>query len=620
MKAKNGAKKMVQMFKPQTHKPFIMERNMTVVEGPRYAYRPCKLARKANVFNGTQVQWADRYDPPSDWSDDEELPAEARLEDCSWRAGPSYRELPQFHGPTPGPTDSSLTASCSVQRFLDSQLTHEFRLKTVQFTIAHCLRYRAEHTNWRTDCIERSMRRPKSRFTVASFNVWLACRLRLAQLKPEINSYSLWNRHCSLFDVQVFNAITFNQYQWVNRHLSFADLQAEPTSDDEDEESEEESEHEACDSEEEEDSSDPDEHNERASKSTTRDPHRKRRELTNLACAAFANAWNPHQYVGVDEAVRSHKHWGKQRIRFKASVHSGSLVDSLNDCETKYCIWFEEHRWLRRSSAEEEDPNDVASRLVRAASVLCDKDDQGNRTHVSTSNYCMTLDRGYGHVEAQHCLAAMGVYTNSVMVLNRTGLPRNYLRELATDLSDCGQIRVNNKWVECTHDVTVSDCRRFSYTCLHKHSHQPQATGAAGADWELALWQDSQLIICLSNFFSTSRCGFLSRGSSHSSANFSVWAPEAIWHYNMQGRSATDGSDQLRKKLCVAERRIVRAGVKGISFVFDLGITNAFIMWHFLNRPLVKNRAELDLKFSKVSTTAIVVHVAPLTACSLACR
>ena len=68
----------------------------------------------------------------------------------------------------------------------------------------------------------------------------------------------------------------------------------------------------------------------------------------------------------------------------------------------------------------------------------------------------------------------------------------------------------------------------------------------------------------------------------------------------MQGRSATDGHDQLRKKLCLAERRIVRAGHKGIAFVFDLAITNMTIIWRELAERAGVKRADLDGKYNKV--------------------
>eukprot|EP00966_Prymnesium_polylepis_P177515 4111256-Prymnesium_polylepis.1 len=60
------------------------------------------------------------------------------------------------------------------------------------------------------------------------------------------------------------------------------------------------------------------------------------------------------------------------RIRFKAAVHSGALVDSLNDCSTKYCLAFEEQHWLRKKDGEE-DPNSIKERLLRLTKILHDQ-------------------------------------------------------------------------------------------------------------------------------------------------------------------------------------------------------------------------------------------------------
>lgn len=50
----------------------------------------------------------------------------------------------------------------------------------------------------------------------------------------------------------------------------------------------------------------------------------------------------------------------------------------------------------------------------------------------------------------------------------------------------------------------------------------------------------------------------------------------------MQGRSATDSHDQLRKKLSLATRRVVRSGTKGILFAVDIAMTNGHIVHNFL--------------------------------------
>ena len=211
----------------------------------------------------------------------------------------------------------------------------------------------------------------------------------------------------------------------------------------------------------------------------------------------------------------------------------------------------------------------------------------------------MSLDRGYGHIQAQEKLAQLGIYTNAMMQMSRIGLPRVYLSELAKDLGSCGHVDVDEIPRACTHAPDAQGCRKFCFTALHKSASDPGSQSASGAEWELALWEDSMLMVAFTNFFSTSRCGLLTRGGARQRDSFSIWAPEAVWHYNVQGRSATDGADQLRKKLCLAERRICRIGNKGISFVFDIMFTNAAIMWQFL-QPATTKPSKLRRDFTKV--------------------
>ena len=67
---------------------------------------------------------------------------------------------------------------------------------------------------------------------------------------------------------------------------------------------------------------------------------------------------------------------------------------------------------------------------------------------------------------------------------------------------------------------------------LHEVLLECHAKGEA----EIAMWQDSQLIVSYNNAFSSERCGLLSRGAHGDKDSFSVYAPEAIWHYNVEGR------------------------------------------------------------------------------------
>ena len=118
----------------------------------------------------------------------------------------------------------------------------------------------------------------------------------------------------------------------------------------------------------------------------------------------------------------------------------------------------------------------------------------------------------------------------------------------------------------CKHGPDDEECNRFRFTSVHK------------GEWELQLWQDSKLIVCLTNFFSGERAGLLARGSHKSKVSYEVWAPEGVWHYNVEGRSATDGHDQKRKLVCLSERRCQRLGTKKMLWGVDLAITNGSII------------------------------------------
>ena len=97
--------------------------------------------------------------------------------------------------------------------------------------------------------------------------------------------------------------------------------------------------------------------------------------------------------------------------------------------------------------------------------------------------------------------------------------------------------------------------------------------------FEITLFRDAKLISSFGNFFSGTRAGELARGAHKQVESFQVWIPESPWHFNVEGRSATDSSDQDRKKMALAERRITRQGHKGIVFVFDIAFDNAYAMW-----------------------------------------
>lgn len=273
---------------------------------------------------------------------------------------------------------------------------------------------------------------------------------------------ALWGKYptaSSLHDFELDSCLTYHQFLFLNRHMSFA-----RTKEEEEEESDEEQDDDPSPDEDQTQcdecqhtESDDSEGYDRVDR--THDTHRKRIVITNIANAACAAAYNPHQHLGLDEGTRSTKHWDKVRIRFKASVHSGSLVDMLNDCCTNYCVWFEEQSWHSKKF-EGEEINSIKSRLLRAASCLIEKG-MDPRIGKSTSAYCISLDRGYGNVAAQDALwAEAGVYSNSMVQTNRCGMPRELISQVQVDLHACDK--------DCDHKLSAHGCRKFMWTVVHK--------------------------------------------------------------------------------------------------------------------------------------------------------
>lgn len=472
--------------------PTYMERNLKLIDGKRHENRPSAISKKLGHRYSTDVLKADAFDDATgNWLSPWMMPNEADVEDLGWLPEPLLRDRPVFKGPKPGPTNPALGQDSSESEIMDDLLTPTFKERCQELTIEHVEHFRRSHPNRGRKGIERAFGKDerflstddtgRERFK-ALFDAWLAAKLRVAQLKPEVPAKALWGQlpeARNLYDQELDSIMTLKQYQWCNRHMSFAAAFDDAGDDSEDEESDDGAHvrDESSDSSAEHDDENTPPGNGEAPLGNSaaerkHDTFRKRRELTDLANRDFGKAFNPYQHVGLDEATRSTKHWERMRVKFKASVHSGTLVDMLCDCKTRYCLWFEEQHWHSKAS-EGSDVNSMTNRLHRAAQCLVEKQkDQHGR---STAAYCMSLDRGYGHVQAQKELWEIdGVYSNSMIQGNRIGLPREFISQAAADLGTC------EDKTKCTHMPDAVGCRRFMWTALHK------------PPFELCLWQRGQ--------------------------------------------------------------------------------------------------------------------------------
>ena len=306
MKVKNRAGQSVDKvaWDPCTPRPIYLERNLTEIEGARHARRPSSLAKKQDAVSAGSIITAEEYPGNRDnWSDAaEEMPLEYDERDCGWLPGPIDRPLPAFKGLPRGPKNPALKAGAPMDMFVSELLTKGFKEKVIEYSKAHIKEWRKLHRDWnQRGEIERAV--SWRQLTPQLFDLWLIAKIRVAQLKPEIEAHTLWDVNDSLFDVLLASKITYKRFQFCNRHFSFAGFGPAQQA---------------------------------QSGDADFDSHRKRRELTDWMCKRFAEVYNPGQHLGLDDGCRAHKHHGKTRVRWKAAVHSGSIFDSLNDCKSKY--------------------------------------------------------------------------------------------------------------------------------------------------------------------------------------------------------------------------------------------------------------------------------------------
>jgi len=294
-----GSKKKKTMWIVNAKAPTIYDRHAEEADGSREKLRPSKIAKAAGKRTVREACVADGVGVDAWEEHDEYLPDEEDEHDVGWKAGPVTRELPRFTGKEKGVAIALLSESTSVADVGKHFVTDELCTILMDTAIAHAKWYRRQHnlTNWRAlkaDKIESSVKLP--RLAKDHIRVWLAARIRAARLAHHIPVKWLFSPDNDLFDFRLASVLTYPQYQWFNRHVSFSKFSENAPSAGE----------------------------------AGYDRFRKRREAFDLINKISRDNFNPGQHIGMDDGSRSHKHLGRRRIRFKTGVHSGALFDSVN--------------------------------------------------------------------------------------------------------------------------------------------------------------------------------------------------------------------------------------------------------------------------------------------------
>ena len=287
------------------------------------------------------------------------------------------------------------------------------------------------------------------------------------------------------------------------------------------------------------------------------DRQRKRRELSDEVTKRWPMVYHPHQHLSVDDVIEPNKHQQCVRVKFKASVHSGNMGDGVADCHSHYMLGYKQRYWDSPELANRERKRGAAEH-ASSTTVL-----QLLQLYQHKGHVCF-LDRGYGHVQMQRTLQRRGIASTSMMQVNRKGLPRGLLHLLDSMMDE--------KWQWCV---------------LHRDG------------FELQIWRDSKLCMCLTSCHTGPQVGYLGRGTAGESVVWRVWTPQGLYTYNTFGRSGVDGNDQLRDMLNMARRRCVRDGTKGILFLFDITITNGYIMWKEARDVVASSLKDSKYQFEK---------------------
>lgn len=171
--------------------------------------------------------------------------------------------------------------------------------------------------------------------------------------------------------------------------------------------------------------------------------------------------------------------------------------------------------------------------------------------------HCVWADKECGLVEALEWAGSVGLGFTAPIAHNRVGLPRRYLAQAKAKLR-CPK--------GCQHTAASSSCCRGRWAVMHKGT------------WELCLWCTGSggILAIMSNVTSSTRLYDVALTCSKQIVQFRQ--PEPMAFYQFFGRGGTDGGDQERKRLSIANRRQKRVGPKGALFDFEIGCVDGKIV------------------------------------------
>ena len=606
--------KLTELWAASGTMPAQQPRKVSVASGWRHEHRPSNYAKQVSGTHAKAIDHvtSDRHAAAS-WATDEPAPFEAKQDDVGWLPGPvggdAGRAMPAFAHPGPHCRRPRITQGSSARTIMKELCWFPAR---VQYILAQT---KAKSASWCRshpvpDGIERAWAADNT--TAEHLELHLVAKVRIARLNPAIRADVLWDDKHDLYDSRLDAALPYDCFRWLNRHLCFGDAGVDTGSDESDSEAED-------------------------GQEQAHDRFRKGRAASDLVREEATKVFCCGQHVVWDDWVRVTRHLDGTRQRHKAALHTGCTGEGIACCKTNYIVSWEERGWIRGEAQHATGSSGAANGAggsddtvsgtgggvpgwVRpaqqqsgsagrgrgrgrggrgrgrgsgrgrgaAAAATADEDETDDEADGSDSSddgsgdeaagvnatasrferavkalqpnvgHCVWMDNGLGTIKVLKACRRLGHHGTSLMNVNRVGIPRRLIALLRK------RVRCPKG---CSHEVTSEACTRFSWFVMHK------------GPWELSIWFDignqvkgKGCVISVSDCTSCTRTNTLSRTVGRRTQLVAV--PEPIGGYNLYGRHGLDISDQQRKRLSLAHRRLLRQGPKRHLFDMEISFCN----------------------------------------------
>ena len=258
-----------------------------------------------------------------------EMAEEKQAARREWLPGPGkYRSIPEFTGPTPGPTGKDgLTAMSTAGECLCAAWPEEYLVHMVEGAV-HRFLEAATQSDFKFDSTDRSFGHYDEDTDSYSCSLttdhWLLYRLSDQAIalchNTQLPIRLIYSRDPIVSNWYVKRLISHEQRNFCVRYGYKPDIGAL---------------------------------SETKAGDPLHDQYRFNRMAVNLLQRNWRMSWNCHQHTAEDEKIKRGKHWRDKRIRMnKPNVHSGKVLHGKADAIWPYMWYLEEEGWRKNQAKD----------------------------------------------------------------------------------------------------------------------------------------------------------------------------------------------------------------------------------------------------------------------------